>query len=247
LLRKKITVLRKALPAPDVSSRLRLSLLSIAVALGLLIFVSNMASGQPQSADPKQFLDSLIGDWIGICEQSTDGEKAENKYFHASIKQVAPETYTGKFDYYRIDPKTGNPLHIGQSTIRIDIAADGTATSKITGSGSVLVENKPKNQEHELTEVLTCVPGGLLGKGDGKLSVSGMPFGLGKNGKVKSATSKWSINNGVLTISQNIKVGFRALVFNKSFDIATNFKAKKGSNIASLMPKIHSTPTGAGG
>lgn len=246
MFRKKVAVVSKALSTPETLIRFKISLFSIAVALGLLIFVSSTASAQSQSIDSKQFINSLVGDWVGTCEQSTDGEVAENKYFHATIKQVDPGVYTGNFDYYRIDPNTGGPLHIGQSTIRIDIAADGTAKSKITGSGIVMVENKPKTQEHELTEVLTCTPDGLQGKGDGKLSVSGMPFGIGKNGKVKSATSEWFMDIGVLTINQNIKVGFRTLVFSKSFELAANYKARKGSDIASLMPKTHPAPTGAG-
>lgn len=244
MLREKVTVVSKVLSAPDVMVRFKISLFSIGIALGLLLLLSSIASAQSPSGDSKKFLNSLVGDWIGTCEQSTDGKVAENKYFHATIKEVDSNTYAGKFDYYRHDPK--GPLHIGQSTIHIEIGPDGTASSKITGSGIVLVDKKPKNQKHELIEVLTCAADGLQGKGNGKLSVSGMQFGVGKNGKVQSATSSWSVSNGVLTIDQNIKVGFRALVFNKSFSLAAHFTARKGSDIASLMPRVYASPTGAG-
>lgn len=217
-----------------------MSLFAVVIALGMVFATSTIAS----AADSRQFLKGLVGDWIGTCEQSTDGNVAENKYFHANIKQMDSNTYEGKFDYYR---NTANgPLHIGQSSLKIAIGTDGVAKSTITGKGIVLVEKKPKNQEHELVEVLTCAANGLRGTGGGKLSVSGMPFGVGKNGKVQKATSSWSISNGTLTIDQKIKVGFRALIFNKSFNIAAHFTAKKGSNVASLMPKVYATPTGAG-
>jgi hypothetical protein len=172
------------------------------------------------------------------------GKVAENKYFHANIKQVDSNTYAGKFDYYRNTPN--GPLNIGQSTVKFEIGSDGVAKGTIAGKGIVLVDKKPKTQEHSLTETLTCAANGLQGTGGGKLSVSGMPFGIGKNGKVQKATSSWSVNNGVLSIDQMIKVGFRALVFNKSFSIAAHFTARKGSNVASLMPKTYATPTGAG-
>lgn len=217
-----------------------MSLFAVLFALGMVFATSVIAS----AADSRQFLKGLVGDWIGTCEQSTDGKTAENKYFHANIKQLDSNTYAGKFDYYRNTPN--GPLNIGQSGVKFEIGPDGAAKGTITGKGVVLVEKKPKNQEHELVEVLTCAENGLRGTGGGKLSVDGMPFGIGKNGKVQSATSSWSLNSGVLTIDQKIKVGFRALVFNKSFTIAAHFTAKKGTNVASLMPKTYATPTGAG-
>ena len=102
----------------------------------------------------------------------------------------------------------------------------------------MLVNNKPKNQQNELTEVLTAAGAdSLTGLGSGTISVDGMPFGVGKSGKIQSATSKWNLNNGVLTVDQSIKAGFRALVFTKTFNVEAHYTARKGSEVACLMNK----------
>jgi hypothetical protein len=218
-----------------------------AVALGLVLAIAAAGHAQPSvspQGDAADFFRKAVGEWIGTCEQSTDGKQAENKYFHAVIKQVDACSFSGQFDYYRFDTKTGSPLRIGQSTFAVTIEPDGTARSKITGQGVVMVDKDPKQQKHELLEVLTCTGGGLQGKGNGTISVSGMPLGLGKNGKVKNAASVWSINNDVLTMSQSLKVGFRALIFTKSFKFDARYTARRGTDVASLMPKVYAMPTG---
>lgn len=214
-----------------------------AVVLGLVLLISASAWAQPASPNAdtiRGFFKNLVGDWIGICEQSTDGQKADNKYFHVTIKQTDANTFNSSFEYYRLDEKTLAPLKIGTSTVTTTISPDGTANNKITGTGSVMVEKKPKDQQHELTEVLTCsVDGSLQGKGSGKISVNGLPLGTGKNGKVKQASSTWTFDNDTLKISQKLNVGFRLLLFSKSFDIAADFTAKRGTDVVGLMKRTH--------
>jgi len=93
-----------------------------AIALILTLMASAVGCAQPAappsgvaqpSAPPASvgsFLDSLVGEWIGTCVQSTDGKAAGNKYFHAVIKQPGPDTYETVFEYYRLDEQTGAPL-----------------------------------------------------------------------------------------------------------------------------------------
>jgi hypothetical protein len=211
-----------------------------AYALGLILLVATVGFAQNGPSDAKSFFRNSIGNWIGTCRQSTDGKQAEDKYFHATIREADANTFTGQFDYYRLDAQTGRPLPIGQSSVTVTIAPDGTATSKISGQGIVMVEGKPKDQKHEFTENLTCsADGKLTGKGKGSISVSGMPFGVGKGGKVKEANSVWSMNNGTLMLSQSIKVGFKALVFSKSFKMDAQYTAKHGTNVAEIMPRSY--------
>lgn len=210
------------------------------VALSLAVAVSAASFAQQASSknDARTFFRSIVGDWIGTCEQSTDGEQADNKYFQATVREVNPNSFNTRFEYYRLDKSTGKPLRIGDANVATTIGSDGVAKSKIVGSGTVLVEEKPKPQKHELIETLSSTrPGTLTGTGTGTVSVSGMPLGLGKNGKVKGSKSVWSLNNGTLQIDQKLNIGFRAFVFNKNFTIQANYTAKRGTDIASLMNK----------
>jgi hypothetical protein len=206
-----------------------------AIMLTLTLTLSTVALAAPGNIGA--FFHSLTGEWIGRCEQTTDGKQADNKYFHAVIKQAAPNIYESRFDYYRLDQHSGAPLKIGVSKMTTTIGADGTVKNAISGSGQVMIdENTSKAQKHELSEILTTSPsGGLQGRGTGTINVSGMPFNAGKSGKIKDDRSTWSLSNGVLKISQQLRVGFKALIFGKSFDIAANFTARRGTNVLAMM------------
>lgn len=228
---------RAASAAARIAPRIGLLTLLAATALGVvLISTSSPAQSAASQASPRSFFRSIIGEWVGTCEQSTDGKQADNKYFHAVVRQIDDSTFDSQFEYFRLDKKTGSPLRIGNSTVTTTVAADGTARNKITGKGIVLVNNEPKNQTHSLLEVLSCASAGSMqGQGSGTIKVGGMPLGLGKNGKVQSATSAWSISNGILNICQTLKIGFRALVFKKKFDVIARYTARRGSDVVSLM------------
>ncbi len=212
----------------------------MAAAVGLVLAIAAVSFAQPASPSAtamQSFFRSLTGEWIGTCAQSTDGQQAENKYFHAVIKQVDANTFDTKFDYYRLDQKTGAPIKIGISGMTTTIKPDGTATNNITGSGQVMVDKKPKDQKHNMSETLTASGGTISGQGKGKISVSGLPFGVGKNGKVDKSLSSWTMKNGALSISQKLKVGFKALFVKKGFSINADFTAKRGSDVVALMMK----------
>lgn len=218
--------------------RVRYLARSFAVYMGLLIVFLAITSTKPVFADNVgEFFKSMTGDWIGTCKQSTDGKQADDKYFHASVKQIGPNIYETKFEYYRLNSKTGEMVRAGGSTVTTTISQDGQAKSRITGNGQILVNNSPKNQKHDLMETLSFNNEGLQGNGTGTLSVSGMPMGLGKNGKVRNDKSIWSINDGILTIRQSLDVSFRAIFFSKSFSVVANYTAKRGTNVACLAGK----------
>lgn len=183
------------------------------------------------------FMSRITGEWVGTCQQSTDGQQAENKYYHLVIKRVDENNFEGRFEYYRSDQQTGLPLHIGDSTVSISIYPNGTAKGKFAGQGTMMVNKVPKQQRNEFTETIVPSGDGLRGHGSGKISVSDMPLGLGKNGKINSSESDWSLNNGTFTIKERCTAGFRALVFTKVFKVVADSSARRGPDVASVMPK----------
>lgn len=208
-----------------------------AIALAVLLMISASGCCQPASQSIESFLMNLPGDWVGTVSQSTDGKFSDTKYCRASTKQLSPDIYETVFTYYRLDAKTGAPVLSGMSGMATKIDAVGVATNSVTGKGDILVEvNRWKPETHELTEVLSICPSGTLqGTGSGSIRVTGMPLGLGKNGKVQGYTSTWSVSNDVLTISQRFTVKFKAFLFSKSFTITAEFTLKRGSDILGLM------------
>ena len=219
-------------------SFLRIAVLAHIAAAVLVTTVLSAASAQmPASPDarPLELAQKMTGEWIGVCEQSTDGQPAENKFFHAMIRQTGPNTLEGKFSYYKADPATGEPVDIGDATAAISIEPDGTIKNNVSGTGVVLVEKKPKRETHQLAEVLTMTEAGTLsGRITGKISVDGLPFGLGKNGQVSDGSSTWTLRDDVLTINQTMTAGFRILFYKKTFTIAANSTARRGSDVAAL-------------
>lgn len=214
---------------------------TLAMMLAVALIASIIGYAQPvaQPNDAGGFIHNLIGEWIGAYEQFTDGEKLAPKYFHAVIKQSGPDTYQTIFEYYRLDGRTGAPIKVGESIMTTRVASDGTATNNIIGKGQVRIDPKTsKPEEHDLSEVLLVSPlGRLQGRGSGSISVSGMLLGMGRNGKVTDCRSAWTMSNGALKISQELKVTFRVLLFSKSFVITAEFTGNRGSDIAGLMKR----------
>lgn len=219
------------------------TLVLVVAAILLSIQLASALRAEPRpasSTDISALYKSIVGDWVGVCEQSTDGQQAENKYFHACIKETGPDTYTSTFSYYRSDGATATPIRIGDTTAVLTIQPDGTVKNEIEGSGFILVDKEPKQQSHKLSEVLTSTgPTSMEGKLTGKISVSGLPFGLGKNGEVSDSRSTYALKDGVLTICQTLKIGFKVLVCKKSFVIMADSTARRGSDVAALMQASH--------
>lgn len=210
-----------------------------AIVLLLVLITSAICYAQPgaPASDARSIIQSIVGERIGTYEQISNGEKADDKYFHSVTKQVGPNNFETVFDYYRLDPQTGAPVKIGVSTMNTTICADGSVTNTATGSGEVMIDKKTsKPEKHTLSEVLRLTPSGdMQGTGGGRISVSGLPMGAGKNGKVADYQSTWSLRDDTLRISQQLRVKFKVLFFSKSFNITANFTAKRGSDVIALM------------
>jgi hypothetical protein len=212
------------------------------VALALVSVYAVAQTLPVRTGGTASFYKSIVGSWVGTCVQSTDGKRADDKYFRADIKQVNANTYTGLFSYYRLNKQTGVLAPIGTSTLTTTIDAAGNARSTIVGTGSVITDgnvNNAKPESHTLQEMQSMInASSIRGVGTGNISVKGMPFNAGKNGKVQNRTTTWSMANNSLSIDQTLNVKFKALIFSKSFSINAKYTAVRGTDVASLLKNV---------
>ena len=215
-----------------------LRILLIATALAVLLCPAYAEdAAKPAPCPIRDFFREAVGEWVGICKQSTDEEPTDDKYFHAAIRETDPTKFEAKFEYFRVDA-AGILVRIGSSSVAATISSDCTATTSVTGTGEMLVDKKTKKQEHALTENLIATgQGSIEARGTGTLKVYGMPLGLGKLGKVRDDQSSWSLSKGTLSIHQNLSIVFRALCFSKAFKVDATYNAVRGSDVASVVPK----------
>lgn len=207
------------------------------LALALLILCSGYVPAAASDQYSSEFFSSFVGEWVGISDQTTDGEESEQKFFHASVTEDEPGCFTGKFSYYRYDFEKQTPIPCGEAIMTLTVQPDGTILNKVEGDGTILIQNKPKKQTHSLLEVLTPDSAKMTGRITGKIDVHGMPFGLGKNGEVYDSESEWSFEDGFLTVRQSIKTSFKVLFVSKSFHIEAFSQASRGSDVIALMKK----------
>ncbi len=205
----------------------------------LLTAPAHAQTALPPGGDARSFFQSLLGDWVGVCVQTNDGERADDKYFHAAVKQAGPNAYQMVLDYYRLDRRTGVTSPVGISTITTTIGADGSVTNRVSGRGEVMIDDHTsKPESHDLSEGLRLIPGGAFqGTGDGRIDVSGMPMGAGKGGQVRNYRSLWSRTGDTLSIQQQLDVKFKVLCFSKSMSVSLNMTASPGNDLAAYMRK----------
>jgi len=215
----------------------KLFIAGLALILNPMVYTAGWAQANTPPGSIREFIHGLVGEWVGSYEESTDGEKADNRYFRAVIRQSGPDSYEAVFNYYKPDPQTGALMKIGCSTVNTKLSPDGTATNTITGDGQVRVESgRLKPERHQLCEVLCLSPAGAVqGRGNGRIQVSGIPMGLGKNGRMVDYCSTWSKSNGLLKMSRQFKARFKVLGISKSYDIKAEFTARPGSNLNEVM------------
>jgi len=220
------------------------------VLAALIALIPALACAEPAqpatSSGAVSFYQKVMGDWVGTYHHTTDGEEAEDICFRFCVKQEAPSSFTGEFSYFRQNEVTGEPIPAGTAVIKSTIQADGSIKNIISGKGTIRIDQKLKPQTYDLVETLCKSDCGLSGDISGKVSVSDLPFGLGKNGKVNRGFSAWSLKDGVLTIEQDIKAGFKILLFSKSYSLVATTKATRGTDVAALMKKVRIAEKPAG-
>ncbi len=232
-----------------VLKRIKTAEIVFGVVIVLMAILVSSSQQAPRAADRpgtiQSFFGSIVGEWIGTVRESTNGQYSDLKYFHATIKQITPDTYESTFHYYRIDDKTHAPLDIGASTMSTKLTSLTAATNTVSGKGEIRITlDNLKSETHQLTELLRIDSSGTLsGTGSGIIHVGGMPFGLGSNGVWNNDVSAWSVNDGVLKIGQKFKVEFRVFFIKRSFSITTYYTAKRGDDVFALMKNPGTDPT----
>ena len=219
----------------------------VIIACLTLISPSYCEPVKPAPGSIGEFFHGIVGEWVGVCKQSTNDQAADDKYFHVVITDKGSGQFSAKFEYFRVNDD-GSLTRIGVSDVSATVSSANQASTRIVGSGELLVDDKPKKQEHDVTEVLSSTGSGTVeGHGTGTLKVMGMPLGLGKLGKVRDDQSSWSQSGATLSIHQSLSIVFRALCFSKSFRFDAEYTAVRGSNVYSQVPKHKSVLSKSGG
>jgi hypothetical protein len=179
----------------------------------------------------QQFYTRVLGHWVGTTVSRLDTAEPVTGYFHLLITRVDENTFREEYNFYRIHPKTGVLERSGTQSDLSTIASDGVIQRTSRGSGTVLIDLKPKNQSFEASgEARFTGADHLEVEAKGKIAVDGMPLNLGKNGKLK-ATASWSLEEDKLISQTHVETSFRVLFFSKRYRIETQLRAQRGANV----------------
>jgi len=198
-------------------------------------------SAQPPNLDSscaKNFSSQIMGDWVGVRDQTADGVKVPIQYFRLNVRRTSDESFSSRISYFRYDDKASELRPCGEDDIVTDIGKDGTGASHITGTCEAYVNGSPKPAKHTIDEIFKMVGKNRLeGSGRGSVSVTGTPLGMGKNGKISKSTTVWLLSEDTLTIRQHTRAKFSFLCFGKSCEVESTYNAHRGTDLASLMKK----------
>jgi hypothetical protein len=211
-------------------------LLAAAILLGLAgrraVFSSPLApDATARRTAAQQFYTHVLGHWVGTTVSRLDTAEPVTGYFHLLITRVDENTFREEYTFYRIHPKTGVLERSGTQSDLTTIASDGVIHRTSQGSGTVLIDFKPKNQSFEASgEARFTGADHLEVEAKGKIAVDGLPLNLGKNGKLK-ATATWSLEKDKLISQTHAETSFRVLFFGKRYRIETQLRAQRGANV----------------
>jgi hypothetical protein len=180
----------------------------------------------------QQFYTRVLGHWVGTTVSRLDTAEPVTGYFHLLITRVDENTFREEYTFYRIHPTTGVLERSGTQSDLTTIASDGVIHRTSRGSGTVLIDLKPKNQSFEASgEAHFTGADHLEAEAKGKIAVDGMPLNLGKNGKIPKATASWSLEKEKLIGQSHVEMKFRVLFFAKRYRIETQLRAQRGANV----------------
>jgi hypothetical protein len=199
--------------------------------------IPGQASPRPPAA--QQFYVRVLGQWVGTTTSRLDGAQPVTGYFHLVVTRVDDNTFREEYTFYRVHPKTGVLECSGTQTDLSTIEGDGVVHRTCKGSGTILIDFKPKNQAFEAAgEAHFASPEHLDAEVKGKIAVDGMPLNLGKNGKLRKATASWSIEEGKLVGQTQVETSFRALLFTRRYRIQTELRAQRGTSVQMVAGRV---------
>jgi hypothetical protein len=212
--------------------------LPIALVTAALLSAAAADSVQAPPAPGERFLTSLVGEWVGTAQQFIDDEAPATRYFHLVVRRRDPRTFETRIRYYRTHPETGALEQAGQERGTSTMEPDGTVRRQFEGTGTVLVNFRPKPETHSaIGQARPTAAGGLEGDATGTIQVAGLPFGLGRRGKIERAREEWNVRSGVLTGRTSIVARFRALLVTRRFRVETVCRGERGSDVVALAAR----------
>jgi hypothetical protein len=215
-------------------------LLCLAVSRGAFCSGLAEASASPPTA-AQQFYTRVLGDWVGTTVTRLDGARPVTGYFHLIITRVDENTIREEYTFYRVPPKTaGTPQAGGLETSGTEsdlstMESDGTIHRTVQGSGTILIDFKPKKQSFEASGAAHLTsPDRLEAAVKGKIAVDGMPLGLGKHGKLQKATATWSLEEGKLIGQTQFEASFHVLFLARRYRVQIQLRGERGNNFQTL-------------
>jgi hypothetical protein len=193
----------------------------------------------------QQFYTRALGDWVGTTVSRLDGAQPVTGYFHLLITRVNENTIREDYTFYRLQPKTagtrgaGGLETSGTETDLSTMESDGAIHRTVQGSGTILIDFKPKNQSFEASGAGHFTdPDHLEVEVKGKIAVDGMPLGLGKHGKLQKATATWSLEEGKLIGQTQFEASFHVLFFAKRYRIEIQLRGERGTNFQTIAGRV---------
>jgi hypothetical protein len=207
-----------------------------------LIFTAvGATTAQAPSAAPagsERFFAMLAGEWVGTAEQRVNDQEPLRRYFHLVVRRRDAGTFETGFHYYRPNPKTGVLEEAGSERGTSTLDADGTVRRSLQGTGTVLIDYRPKPESHSATgHARARAGGGLEGEASGTIDVQGLPFGLGRHGTIESAREEWTVADGALSGRTAIVARFRALFTSRRFKVETTCRAERGADVTAYAAR----------
>jgi hypothetical protein len=204
--------------------------LAVASDAGRCAEISAPSSAHAPSA--QQFYTHVLGHWVGTTVSRLNGDPPVTGYFHLVVTRVGENTFQEEYTFYRVHPKTGALERSGTQLDLSTIDSTGMVHRSCKGSGTILIDFKPKNQAFEATgEAHFSGSDRLEAEVKGKIAVDGMPLNLGKNGKLRKATASWALEDGKLVGQTHVETSFRALLFTKRYRVETELRAQRGTSV----------------
>lgn len=189
----------------------------------------------------QQFYTQVLGHWVGTMVYRVNGKEPVTGYFHLIITRVDANTFREEYIFYRVHPKTAGTREAGgleTSGTEIDLSvidSSGVIRRTTQGSGTVLIDFKPKNQSFEASGAVHFTgPDHLEAVVKGKIAVEGLPLGAGKHGKLRKATATLSLEGDKLIGQTGFEASFRVLFFTRGYRVESLFRGQRGDNVEAV-------------
>jgi hypothetical protein len=223
----------KSIRRPSLFAALLAAAILFCLAGSPAVGASGLADGPTaRLMDAQRFYTRVLGHWVGTTVSRLDRTEPQTGYFHLLITRVDENTFREEYTFYRTHPKTGVLERSGTQSDLSTIDSNGIIHRSCRGSGTVLIDLKPKNQSFDASGKAHFIGSDhLAAEVKGKIAVDGLPLNLGKKGKLRKATATWSLEADKLIGQTRIEMSFRVLLFTKRYRVETQLHAQRGANV----------------